>query len=271
MLSAIRKSDGISVLAHTASRMEAPFLCPQCGDLVVLRRSEIRLTHFAHTRSGLCAYSAGESDEHRRCKLEIYQALRKHPNARDVFLEKSLTTARPDVSATINGVPVAIEVQISNLPMETIIRRTREYTRKGIYVLWLLQWTPYLDASRYTPRLWEKWIHAAYFGRVYYWLKGLTVVRYRFDAHLKHVPVSTWFSRIGKKMKVGGYTTKSRRFCSPVRGPKLHIATDFGPQDRECWRLNGLIVPAARLFMEQSAEASKNRERNSPPQFSSPG
>jgi hypothetical protein len=55
-----------------------------------------------------------------------------------------------------------------------------EYARKGIYVLWLLQWTPTLNARRYTPRLWEKWIHAAYFGRMYYWIEGLTVASYHF-------------------------------------------------------------------------------------------
>jgi hypothetical protein len=29
--------------------------------------------------------------------------------------------------------------------------RTIEYYRKGIYVLWLLQWTPKLDGKRYAP------------------------------------------------------------------------------------------------------------------------
>jgi competence protein CoiA len=99
--------------------------------------------------------------------MEIFQALKNDPRVRDVALERPLGTNRPDVSAHINGVPVAIEVQISSLSIETIMQRTIQYAQKGIYVLWLLQWTPKLDAKRYTPRLWEKWIHAAYFGRVY--------------------------------------------------------------------------------------------------------
>jgi len=57
------------------------------------------------------------------------------------------------VSAYINGVPVAIEVQISSLSLETILQRTIAYARKGIYILWLLQWTPTLDSVRYVPRL----------------------------------------------------------------------------------------------------------------------
>src|SRR5690606_11363932 len=142
----------------------------------------------------------------------------REPNVKKAALERSLKTCRPDVSAYINGVPVAIEVQISTLTIEKIIQRTEEYARKGIYVLWLLQWTPYLDANRYSPRLWEKWIHATYFGRVYYWIEGLKVVSYRFDPFLKHVPESNWYEDRGEEMSAGGYRKKSKRYRSPVRG-----------------------------------------------------
>lgn len=92
-------------------------------------------------------------------------------------LELPLEEVRPDVSATIKGVPVAIEVQISSLSVETIMRRTIDYHRRGIYVLWLLQWTPALDRPRYAPKIWEKWVHAAYYGRVYYWVTILCFCR----------------------------------------------------------------------------------------------
>jgi competence protein CoiA len=254
MLSATRQFDGKSVLAHHTQKFQGPFRCPECSEVVILRRSNVRITHFAHAKSGLCNYSAGESEAHRRCKLEIYEALIKHPNATDVALERSLTTARPDVSVRINGVPVAIEVQISNLSMETIIRRTQEYARKGIYVLWLLQWTPYLDGSRYSPRLWEKWIHAAYFGRVYYWLKGLTVACYHFDPHFNTIHANSWYSKTGKKVVVGGYNRRSKRFRAPSRERILNLATDFGPRDRERWTTNDLLIPDAKLFLHRDTQ-----------------
>jgi competence protein CoiA len=78
-------------------------------------------------------------------------------------------------------------------------------SKKGIYVLWLLQWKPELDGGRYAPRLWEKWIHAAYFGRVYYWIQGLDVVSYTFEPSLKSIPKTTWYSKKGEKMTGGGY------------------------------------------------------------------
>ena len=142
----------------------------------------------------------------------------RQPGVSDAALERPLGSIRPDVSAYFNGVPVAIEVQISSLSIETIMRRTIEYHRKGIYVLWLLQWTTALDGQRYTPKLWEKWVHATYFGRVYYWKEGLSIFSYTFEPSLKTVPKTTWYSENGKKMTAGGYSRRSKRYRRAVRG-----------------------------------------------------
>src|SRR5664280_2835029 len=149
MLSAKRKLTGEIVTAYLASKEQCPFKCPDCGDEVVLKTGNRTVNHFAHVNPLACQYAENESEEHRRCKMELFQALKKEPNVRNVALERPMGTNRPDVSAYINGVPVAIEVQISSLPLETITQRTIEYARKGICVLWLLQWTPKLDAKRY--------------------------------------------------------------------------------------------------------------------------
>jgi competence protein CoiA len=164
-------------------------------------------------------------------------------------MELPLGTVRPDVSAEINGTPVAIEVQISSLSIETIMRRTIDYHQKGIYVLWLLPWTPELDKERYAPAVWEKWIHACYFGRVYYWLRDVEVAEYRFEPSFRVVPKTTWIAEGGRKMCAGGYATRSVRFRTPVRRETLNIARDFGPRKRFWWQSGALKVPDARLFM----------------------
>jgi competence protein CoiA len=171
MLCAKRKLTGEIVTAYFANKSQAPFSCPECNDPVILKTGKSRINYFAHENPLACKFAGGESEAHENCKMQIFAALKQHPNVSNAALERPLGTNRPDVSATINGVPVAIEVQISSLSLDTITRRTIEYARKGIYVLWLLQWTPELNFPRYTPQLWEKWIHAAYFGRVYYWLE----------------------------------------------------------------------------------------------------
>jgi len=251
MLSARRKSDGQTVTAYSESKANAPFYCLVCGDEVALKTGKHRINHFAHVNPLACRYAENESEAHRRCKMEIYIALSRQPGVSNVALERPLENVRPDVSGEINGVPVAIEVQISSLSPETIQRRTIEYARDGIYVLWLLQWTPKLDARRYTPRLWEKWIHAAYFGRVYYWTHGLNVVSYHFDPSHRTIPKTMWYSENGKKMTAGGYSRRSKRYCTPVRGRTFHLVTDFGPRNRDWWEGKGITVPAAKLYIDR--------------------
>lgn len=248
MLSARRTSDGQTVLAYFESKRNAPFACLVCQEEVVLKTGKSRINHFAHANPLACRDSEGESEEHRRCKMEIYEELLREPGVQDVALERPLGTVRPDVSAKIRGVPVAIEVQLSSLSLDTIMRRTIEYHRKGIYVLWLLQWSPELDSPRYSPRLWEKWVHAAYFGRVYYWTGRLNVMAYRFDPCLKHVPKTEWRAKRGKLMTGGGYTKRSSRFRTPISEGEFNLARDFGPRLRYWWEGGGIKVPDAKLF-----------------------
>lgn len=250
MLSARRKSDGQTVAAYFERKTNGPFTCLQCNEEVVLKIGKHNVNHFAHANPIACKFATGESDLHRRCKMEIFEALQDTPGVRGAALERPLGENRPDVSAYINGVPVAIEVQISSLSLDTIMRRTIDYFRKGIAVLWLLQWTPALDSPRYAPKLWEKWIHAAYFGRVYYWTGGLTVASYTFEPHLKAVPRKTWYSADGKKITAGGYSQRSKRYRTPVRSQTLDLVKDFAPKQRYWWEGNGLKVPDAKLFME---------------------
>ena len=193
MLSAKRKSDGQIATAYLESKANAPFVCLQCNEKVILKTGRGRVNHFAHANPIACKFVTGESETHRQCKMEICEALQKEAGVQNAALERSFETVRPDVSEYINGVPVDIEVQISSLSLETIQQRTIDYARLGIYVLWLLQWMPALNAKRYTSRLWEKWIHAAYFGRIYYWIEGLKVVSYHFEPNFKAVPKSSWY------------------------------------------------------------------------------
>ncbi len=251
MLSARRKADAQIVVANSETSSNAPFLCLECNAEVVLRKGSVRVNYFAHRSRASCAFARGESDSHRQCKFEIFQALRRERGVTDVSLERSFGTNRADVFAKINGTPVAIEVQVSVLSIKTIIRRTEEYARKGIFVLWLAQWTPYLDGVRYSPRLWEKWVHAAYFGRVYYWLKGVEVLEYRFEPHLQHVPEFTFGPAKGKLAKAGGYSQHSKRYRNPVRGRVFNLATQFVGKPRNAWQSRTLRVPPAKLFIQK--------------------
>jgi competence protein CoiA len=165
-------------------------------------------------------------------------------------VERHLGGVRPDISAVIRGVRVAIEVQISALPLETVIHRTRIYGERGIALLWLSPWRPALDRDRYSPRAWERWFHAAYFGQVYYWKHGLTVIPYHFERYGIHVPRTVWRNKRGVRLTAGGFDRRSRRFRKAVAGQPLDLVQDLRPVDREAFCSGQLEVPRARLLVE---------------------
>jgi competence protein CoiA len=250
MLIAIRLKDKVRVQARDVDRNHGPFRCEGCGEPVAVRKGQFRVHHFAHQRPAACAYGSGETEEHRRCKTEIYECLLRQPAASHVSLELRLGAVRPDVFARINGIAVAIEVQLSTLSPETIAHRTMEYARLGISVLWLLQESPEMKTGRYSPRSFERWLHAAYFGRAYFWQHGLTVLPYRFANRRQYVQKYDWRDRSGRRQTGGGYERVSRRFKNLVAGRPMHIVRDFRKRKRPEWRRKNLTIPAALLFMD---------------------
>ena len=113
----------------------------------------------------------------------------------------------------------------------------------------MLQWTPELDAGRYSAKIWEKWIHAAYFGQVFYWLDGLNVVSYHFEDCLTAVPMKSWYRADGRRVTARGYFKRLKRHRKPVRGKTLNLAQDFEPKQRYWWEGGGFKVPDAKLFI----------------------
>ena len=207
--------DGAKVHARLADRAAGPFVCFCCRSQVTLRRGAAKAAHFAHRPPVTCEYGQGESDEHRRAKEEIFEHLSRCPHVTKLELERDLREVRPDVSCYIGGVPVAVEVQASSLSVERIARRTVEYARKGVYVLWLPLFTPKLLGELYDPRPWERWLHAAYFGRVYYWAGGLRLRPVHFREH---------FATVRGRTKV--YQKLSRKVV-PIEGREVDLSRDF--------------------------------------------
>jgi competence protein CoiA len=238
MLTAVRERDGARVAAWEAEREDRPFLCHCCRSQLTLRRGSRVAAHFAHRPPFTCEYGAGESEEHRRCKLALYEGLRAHPSVRKCELERDLGTVRPDVSAYVGDAPVAFEVQLSALTLERIVHRTAEYARKGVYVLWLPPYAAALGRALYAPRPWERWLHAAYFGRVYYWQAGLTVRPFHFREYYRQA-----------RGRTRDYEKLSRHKV-PLEGPTLSLVEDFAPRLRAAWAGKELSVPPARLFAD---------------------
>jgi competence protein CoiA len=253
MLCAVQISNGVKVEARATTRADAPFACPKCEKEVVIRKGHIRVHHFAHKPPVTCAYGTGESEAHRRCKVAIYDELRASDLASACELEKDFGPVVADVYAVISRTPVAIEVQISALTLEEIITRTRAYEHLGISLLWLPQHSEAIATSRYAPRVWERWLHAAYFGRVYYWLEGLTILPVHFSHHYLDVEYREWYSEFGELQTAGGFSRLSRRWCRPHPGRRLRLTEDFERKESSSTKVGRFPLPARNLFADNLA------------------
>ena len=130
MLSAYSLDNG-AVLAMEAHKDDGPFHCPQCEEEVILKQGRVKIAHFAHFPDADCSYaSEPESAEHLSVKLEIYEALKAEPGVSKLQVERYLKEVRPDISFCYENRYIAIEVQISPLRFDELIRRTTIYAQK---------------------------------------------------------------------------------------------------------------------------------------------
>lgn len=261
MLCAIQHSSNQKVLARAVAKAEGPFHCPKCRRELNIRKGPVKIHHFAHKPPITCSYGAGESEAHRRAKESIYEALQRTSGVTTVELEKDWGAVVSDVYAEIKGHRVAFEVQISNLTMTEILDRTRAYAALGIAVLWLPLFDPKLNKPKYSPRGWEKWLHATYFGRVYYWMEGLTVIPVRFADYELEVPESTWYDQSGDEQSAGGFTRRSKRWRKPVIYPPATVPTDFVLRTRPPWKGGKFVVPACRILIDKVSAERRSKKK----------
>jgi competence protein CoiA len=247
MLTAIRTIDRQKRLARDAEKSEAPFFCPQCEQETILHKGKIKVHHFKHKPPVTCSWGRGETQEHYQAKLAIFDGLKSRSRVRDVELEKNFGTSIADVYAVINGTPVAVEIQRSNLSVSDITARTENYRRLGVYVLWVSLPKDSLWGDRYSPTAWEKWCHSAYFGRVFYWAGGDEFEIVHFDPYVSYVEEREWHDYYGSHV-AGGYNRISRRYKTPRFGSPVYLGEDFRPLSRRSWAGGSVFVPDCLLY-----------------------
>ena len=252
---------GTLMIARDVTRKQGPFFCPECGEQVVLKKGSFMAHHFAHRPSSECTYGVGESEEHRQAKYQIYDALCQHPGVTKLAIERPLGEVRPDISFCWEGRDyVAIEIQISVASPEKIAQRTSAYATEKIAVLWT---KPYRRENMscltpYRTSLLERYLHALYFGNVYYWLGGELLYPIHFEPCSSIVGLQVVYDEDEHRQRIEGI----RQFSSVVRnldpGEVVHI-TDLKQVWRPARRIGSFALPRARLWMLPRDEVESGR------------
>ncbi len=205
---------GVVVDAAEVSRGDGPFLCPECKSELTLKKGPVNIHHFAHCPPFDCDWGCGELFVHHECKREIYNALLRK-KLDDAALERSLASgSRPDVSFSIRGHLVAIEVQRSTLSEWEIEQRTFRYYKAKVSVLWVIP-GKFPNVERYAPKAFEKYLHGLYFGKCFYHSHDDKVVPCHFGDFQIYVEPREWYED-GEEQTAGGYYRYSKRYRTPI-------------------------------------------------------
>ena len=181
MLKAKRVSDNADVVATEVAR-GPEYRCPECNQLVIIRKGPKIIHHFAHRSAASCAYGRGETQAHLRAKLMLRDAFRSRGFQADV--EQVVLSSESDRRADVliwkpnTDRRVAIEVQHSYLSPSDIERRTKAYMAAGVPVIWigLLKWTQPLNGDcepAYRSCGWQDWAQDYNGGHL--WLLDLDI------------------------------------------------------------------------------------------------
>ena len=93
-------------------------------------------------------------------------------------------------------------------------------------------------------------IHTMYFGKVYYWRSGETLLPVKFASYRLYVKESSWWEGEGAdayEVSVGGYHRFSKRYRTPVFLDPVSI-TSLSRIVRKPDSANGIDIPAAKLW-----------------------
>lgn len=154
-----------------------------------------------------------ESHTHKKIKLLLYNQIHKNNN---IIVQRSLEKYFGNRIADIyfklkTGQEIVVEIQNSKISVNEIINRTKDYNKKGLFILWILHGKGKCTASPKFPRDGkatkispaEKFLHQMYGGRVYY----MNILFHK-NNPLISVPFALHFSKLIKKKKNRMFKTR---------------------------------------------------------------
>lgn len=237
------------------------FLCPECLKIVILKKGQIKIPHFAHKPPINCAWGTKETQEHLEAKRIIRDSYRQRGYDADyeTVVLSSGGDRRADVLISYGQQKVAIEIQHQSISYDDIERRTRAYIAVHIPVMWLgilshkmqenaEKTSDGLIIEKYTVRPWEKWAHALYFKELWYIdPESKTIWQGSFSDYMRKVESTSWYEN-GIEQSAGGYSKKSKRWkMLYLRGPYSLNDVNIGIKSRKIWERGMFNLPAGKI------------------------
>lgn len=256
-----------NVHAEDSSHENGPFICRGCLADAVLRICTEKRDHFAHHSRTSPAIVAGETELHQGCLREICDALKarfpdgKWDTNREIPAnkERGFDKVVPDISGRIGDQRLVIEAQVSFLSIPQIIKRSEVYAKRDIPILWIVPLKDDLGDMPFRPRLYERYLHAMYFGRVYYWKPGFgtQLLPVHYGVAERHIPFAEWYDKEEKEEReAGGYDKPYKVIKLPVPTDKIDFTAQFHPLSRpefKPWN-ERKTVPALKIWKDKLAD-----------------
>lgn len=235
---AIKIKDLQRIHANNAIKSSGPFMCPECLSDVVVRKCTEKIDHFAHKAKLSPLLKEHDKELHEQCKDELFNLMNTvYPDgnwAKERQIaenkEKGYKNIIPDISGRANGIPVAIEVQKSAYTINKIYNKTLEYRKRKICVLWIVPLSDELGSDLFRPRLFEKYLHSMYYGRIYYYIpnKNKNIIPVHYSPAARYIEVSEWYDKDNDEERIeGGYTLTYKTLKTPNYGVPLNLSSDF--------------------------------------------
>jgi competence protein CoiA len=257
------KATGQRIHASAARKKDGPFICKACLSDAVHHYCSEKIDHFAHHARLTPIIDSHESEIHKLCKESIYKELKNKFSEHkwvcdDVRIperkEECIPALQPDIGGQINGQRVAIEIQTSAMTISKILKRCLGYSKRGISILWVIPLIEPIGDEIFRPRLFERYLHSIYYGRVYYWLPeyGCKVLPVHFSTAVREIPYREWFED-GEEREGGGYDKPYKHIRKPAPLRPISIAENFyhmARQEHRPWN-ERKTVPAMRILMDK--------------------
>lgn len=117
------------------AKKDRHYFCPACLQMVILKRGQHKIAHFAHAHNQACdSFSEGETAEHLQAKMVLYSWLKRQdcPVQLEAYLAQ--LKQRPDLLVA----NLAIEVQCSPLKINRFLERNQGYLAHQYDPWWLI-------------------------------------------------------------------------------------------------------------------------------------